>query len=62
MHRYTAHMCTCVCTWVELTLQGCVHVDPHAGPYVCVHIHTIESHTGHGGTVGVGAEEGRVKG
>lgn len=59
MHRYTAHMCMCACTCMKHTLQGCMHVDPHAGTYIRVHIYTSEGHTGDCETVG--AEEGRVK-
>lgn len=36
-----------------------MHVDPHAGTYIRVHIYTSEGHTGDCETVG--AEEGRVK-
>lgn len=65
----TLHTCVHVCTpgWSS-HYRGCMHVDPHAGTYICAHIYTIEAHTGGCGTVGaeeggvVAIEEGRVKG
>lgn len=44
MHGSAAHMCTCVCTWMKLTLQGCTHGDTHAGTYIRAHMYTIEGH------------------
>lgn len=50
-------MCTCVCTWMKLTLQGCMRVNTHAGTYIRAYMYTIEGHEGDCGTLGAEEEE-----